>query len=78
MTQRNANHDRAMAAQAATAVGLLRAALKRALSRGVCPECGGRLHREGAALVCRTPECEGVGRVVFALDCHRAEVRARS
>jgi hypothetical protein len=77
MTKRNSNYHKGQAAQACAAIAALKSTLARALSRGVCPECGGFLHREGAALVCRTPECGGMGAVAFRLNCARVEAGIR-
>lgn len=77
MAHRGKNYQKGQAAQAAAALATLKAMLARAVSRGVCPECGAALHREGAALVCHTRECGGVGAVVFRCKCFEAEATAR-
>jgi ssDNA-binding Zn-finger/Zn-ribbon topoisomerase 1 len=77
-TQRNQNFARGQAAQAASALSTLKAMLHRALSRGVCPECGGKLAPFGAGnerfLGCTEPTCPGLNAVVFRMECCRAEV----
>jgi ssDNA-binding Zn-finger/Zn-ribbon topoisomerase 1 len=77
-TQRNQNFARGQAAQAASALSTLKAMLHRALSRGVCPECGGKLAPFGDEnrrfLSCTEPSCPGLNAVVFKMECCRAEV----
>jgi ssDNA-binding Zn-finger/Zn-ribbon topoisomerase 1 len=53
------------------AIQKLREHLSRAISRAVCPECGKPMARQGAALGCSTPECEGVKAVQFRINALR-------